>query len=113
MAERGLRGMRLGTQSMESAAHADLAERNDVHYDCPNGHVLTFPFSVEAEVPLSWECHCGSLALLRDGQRPEPTEERHQRTHWDMLMERRTIAELEDLLEERLQVLRESRAGAR
>lgn len=111
MAERGLRGMRLGTQSMESAAHADLAERNDVHYDCPNGHVLTFPFSVEADVPLSWECGCGGLALLRDGDRPEPQEVRSQRTHWDMLLERRTIPELEELLEERLELLRAGRAG--
>lgn len=113
MAERGLRGMRLGTQSMESAAHAELAERYDVHYDCPQGHIITMPFSVEAEVPLSWECHCGALALLRDGKRPEPEDVRHQRTHWDMLLERRTIEELEELLEERLQVLRESRAGVR
>ena len=64
MADRALRGMRLGTQSMETAAHAELAERVEVHYDCPNGHVLTFPFSVEADIPLSWECHCGALALL-------------------------------------------------
>jgi hypothetical protein len=96
---------------MESPATAELAERQDVHYDCPNGHVLTFPFSIEAEVPLSWECHCGALALLRDGDRPEPTTERTHRTHWDMLLERRTIPELEELLEERLELLRAGRVG--
>ncbi len=111
MADRALRGMRLGTQSMESAAHAELAERNDVHYDCPNGHVITMPFSVEADVPLSWECHCGSLALLRNGEQPEVKEARHARTHWDMLLERRTIPELEELLEERLELLRAGRLG--
>ncbi len=111
MADRALRGMRLGTQSMETAANAELAARVEVHYDCPNGHVLTMPFSVEADIPLSWECHCGSLALLRDGDRPEVKEERHQRTHWDMLLERRTIPELEELLEERLELLRAGRAG--
>lgn len=111
MADRALRGMRLGTQSMETAAHAELAERVEVHYDCPNGHVLTFPFSVEADIPLSWECHCGALALLRDGDRPEVKEERQARTHWDMLLERRTIPELEELLEERLELLRAGRAG--
>lgn len=111
MADRTLRGMRLGTQSMESPGSAELAERRDVHYDCPNGHVLTFPFSVEADVPLSWECGCGGLALLRDGDRPEPQEVRSQRTHWDMLLERRTIPELEELLEERLELLRAGRAG--
>lgn len=111
MADRALRGMRLGTQSMERTAGMELAERHDVTYDCPEGHVLTFPFSVEAEVPLSWECHCGAVAFLRDGVQPAPQEERHQRTHWDMLMERRTIEELEELLEERLEVLRASRGA--
>jgi hypothetical protein len=111
MADRALRGMRLGTQSMERTEGMDLAERREVHYDCPNGHILSFPFSVEADVPLSWECHCGALALLRNGERPEAKEERPQRTHWDMLLERRTIAELEELLEERLEVLRASRSG--
>ena len=111
MADRALRGMRLGTQSMETPANAELAERNDVHYDCPNGHVLTFPFSVEAEVPLSWECHCGALALLRDGEQPEPTDEKKVRSHWDMLLERRSIPELEELLDERLQLLRAGRIG--
>ena len=34
------------------------------------------------------------------------------RTHWDMLLERRSIPELEELLEERLTLLRASRAGS-
>jgi hypothetical protein len=112
MADRALRGMRLGTQSMETAAGAELAERTDVVYDCPNGHVVTMPFSVEAEVPAIWDCHCGTVALLRHGKMPEPGNVKVQRTHWDMLLERRTIGELEELLDERLEVLRTSRAGA-
>jgi hypothetical protein len=102
--------MRLGTQSMETTTHAELAERVEAHYDCPNGHITSLPFSIEADVPLSWECHCGALALLRDGDRPELPEQKAQRTHWDMLLERRTIAELEELLEERLELLRAGRA---
>jgi hypothetical protein len=31
---------------------------------------------------------------------------KHVRSHWDMLLERRTIAELEELLAERLELLR-------
>ncbi len=111
MADRALRGMRLGTQSLESFENAELAARRDVHYDCPNGHILTFPFSTEADVPLSGECHCGALALLRDGDQPEAKEEKAARTHWDMLLERRTIPELEELLEERLEYLRSMRAS--
>jgi len=34
------------------------------------------------------------------------------RTHWDMLLERRTVPELEELLEERLSLLRARRGAA-
>jgi hypothetical protein len=104
--------MRLGTQSMESASGAELADRRDATYDCPVGHILSMPFSIEAEIPSVWECHCGATALLRDGGRPDEHPVRHIRTHWDMLLERRTIEELEDLLEERLQMLRASRLAS-
>ncbi len=112
MADRALRGMRLGTQSMESASGAELADRREAIYDCPAGHVRSMPFSVEAEIPAIWECHCGATALLRDGGRPDDHPMRHIRTPWDMLLERRTIEDLEILLEERLQLLRASRLAS-
>lgn len=71
------------------------------------------PFSVEAEVPAVWECRCGAEAVIRDGEKPEPKPTKHVRTHWDMLLERRTIEDLEVLLQERLELLRESNAPAR
>ena len=43
------------------------------------------------------------------GPEPEAKPVKHVRTHWDMLLERRSIPELEELLEERLTLLRESR----
>ncbi len=65
------------------------------------------PFSVEAEIPPEWECKvCGAQALLVDGDGPEEKKAKPARTHWDMLMERRTREELEEVLEERLAVLR-------
>jgi hypothetical protein len=112
MADRALRGMRLGTQSMETTIGAELAAREDVTYDCPNGHVITMPFSVEADIPGVWDCHCGAVALVRHGDVPEFKVQRHVRTHWDMLRERRSIPELEQLLEERLVLLRAGRVGA-
>ena len=39
----------------------------------------------------------------------DETDEKAARSHWDMLLERRSRAELEELLEERLTLLRESR----
>ena len=107
MAERALRGSRLGAQSYENDEHVEMAERQAVAYSCPHGHEFTMPFSVEAEPPAVWECRvCGAEALRVEGERPEPKRVKPVRTHWDMLLERRSIAELEDLLAERLELLR-------
>lgn len=106
MADRSLRGMRIGARSMESDVGVEPAPRTDYYYDCPNGHVIVLPFSEEADVPAVWECRCGEEALRRDTERPEPKATKPARTHWDMLLERRTIPELQELLDERLALLR-------
>ena len=106
MADRSLRGMRIGANSMESEEGVEFAPRLQAYYDCPNGHTIVLPFSTEADVPVVWECRCGEEALLRDASKPEPMAGKPQRTHWDMLLERRTVGELEDLLAERLELLR-------
>lgn len=109
MAERSLRGSRLGSFSMETDEGVVPSERQIVRYTCPEGHVTELPFSIEAEVPPTWECRCGKDALLQGGEQPEAKATKPARTHWDMLLERRSIAELEVLLEERLDLLRASR----
>ena len=72
-------------------------------------------FSADAEPPQTWECRaCGAEALLQvDGAsvKLEESDQKAARTHWDMLLERRTRAELEELLEERLAFIR-ARRGA-
>ena len=108
-----LRGSRLGATSYETDDHVELAPRQVVTYDCPNGHTVTMPFSVEADVPAVWECRCGAEAVIRDGEKPETKPAKHVRTHWDMLLERRTIEDLEVLLTERLELLRGTRRPAR
>ncbi len=109
MADRTLRGTRLGTFSMESDTNVVPSARRITVYVCPQGHRIELPFSIEADVPPVWECRCGNEAKLLDGPTPEPKVTKHVRTHWDMLLERRSIPELEELLEERLTLLRESR----
>ncbi|MFV0463824.1 MAG: RNA polymerase-binding protein RbpA [Nostocoides sp.] len=109
MAERTLRGTRLGAFSMESDEGVVPSERRLTTYVCPQGHVTELPFSTEADVPATWECRCGEAALLKGGAEPEAKPVKPARTHWDMLLERRSIPELEELLEERLTLLRESR----
>jgi hypothetical protein len=109
MAERSLRGTNLSALSMETDTNVVLSERQIVRYVCPEKHISELPFSVEADVPSVWECRCGVEARLVDGPEPEYKNVKAVRTHWDMLLERRSIPELEDLLKERLALLRASR----
>jgi hypothetical protein len=91
---------------METEEGVELAPRQVAVYDCPAGHVTQLPFAVEADVPSTWECRCGAEAVLRNGDAPEAKAVKPVRTHWDMLLERRSVADLEVLLEERLTKLR-------
>lgn len=109
MADRSLRGMSIGSKSMETDENVDFAPRLETRYLCPNGHTIILPFSTEAEIPVVWECRCGEEALLADAEKPEEISGKAIRTHWDMLLERRTLDELKELLEERLALLRSGR----
>ncbi|WP_338813399.1 RNA polymerase-binding protein RbpA [Dermacoccus nishinomiyaensis] len=109
MAERSLRGTNLSTLSLETDEGIAFSERQMVSDKCAQGHVIELPFSVEADVPALWECRCGLEALLVDGPEPDRKPTKPARTHWDMLLERRSVEELEELLDERLTLLRESR----
>jgi hypothetical protein len=101
-----MRGTRLGARSYESDAHVALAERLVIAYECDQKHQTLVPFSVEAEeIPFAWTCRCGRSATRPDVSAPDAKPEKHVRTHWDMLLERRSIADLEELLAERLALL--------
>ncbi|HEY0487198.1 MAG TPA: RNA polymerase-binding protein RbpA [Mycobacteriales bacterium] len=111
MGERTLRGSRLGAVSYETERNTELAARQQAEYACPKGHRFTVPFSVEAEIPSVWECKAdGTTGKLVDGAEPETKKSKPARTHWDMLLERRSIADLEEVLAERLEVLRGRRS---
>ncbi|EID56250.1 RNA polymerase-binding protein RbpA [Saccharomonospora xinjiangensis] len=110
MADRVLRGSRLGAVSYETDRNHDLAPRRTVRFKCPKGHEFEVPFSDDAEIPAVWECRLhGSESEIIDGGTPEPKEAKPPRTHWDMLLERRSIPELEELLNERLTELKNRR----
>jgi hypothetical protein len=107
MAYRSLRGMSLGSRSMEKDTGIQFAPRSMVRFDCPDGHQTILPMSDDADLPAIWECRCGKTALRQNATMPEPKKpKRSPRTHWDMLLERRTRDDLEELLTERLQLLR-------
>ncbi len=107
MADKSLKGHGLGSRSLADTSGVELAARQDIAFDCPNGHHFTRTFAVEAELPTIWECpRCGQVARRSDGVEPEAKQVKPQRTHWDMLRERRSIPELEEILAERLEEIR-------
>jgi hypothetical protein len=117
MSQSSMRGMRLGSQSLESERNVSFEARTVHSYLCPQGHVSELKFSATAEVPETWECKsCARTAvLLIDGVPVEPIgkDEKTPRSHWEMLLERRTVDELQILLDEQLVNLRARRESAR
>lgn len=101
-----MRGTRLGSQSYEVDRGLPV-ERLLTTYVCPEGHSKTLPFASEAdEVPDVWSCECGLVGTRLGSSVSQPAAIKHVKTHWDMLMERRTRKDLEELLSERVQLLR-------
>jgi hypothetical protein len=112
-----MRGIRLGRQSLESDKGVELAQRISVHFRCLNNHEFEIPFAHDAEMPQTWDCaRCSAVAIrLEGGVEIETTGlsvEEH-RTHFDMVLERRSREELEELLEEMLSQMRDRRARGR
>ena len=102
-----------------------LTMRGELFYETqatPRAGVLVFPeafglsdharsraerLAGQGYVALACDLH--GEAKLIDGPEPERKPVKPARTHWDMLLERRSVPELEELLDERLTLLRESR----
>lgn len=112
MSDRSLRGMRLGAQSMETESGVEPAPRQRVEYRCKDGERVFVTFSSEAEIPPVWVSKTGKEAIIVDGEKPVNPNDKPIRTHWDMLLERRSVAELEQILKDRLTKLRERRRSA-
>lgn len=116
MAERNLRGMRLGSQSLQSEVGVEFVPRRKSVYRTADGSTFEVTFASDAEIPEVWESpRSGQEGRLvaEDGSLVESVvvETKAPRTHWDMLLERRTRPELEELLQERLALLRARRGS--
>jgi hypothetical protein len=106
--------MRLGTQSLQSEEGVEFSPRKKSVYRTPDGSTFEVVFSAEAEIPDVWESpKSGQEGILLDAAgvavESEQAESKAPRSHWDMLLERRSRAELEELLQERLAFLRARR----
>ena len=95
MADRSLRGMRLGSQSLQSEEGVEFASRRKSIYQTEDGKTFDVVFSSDAEIPEVWSSpRTGQEGRLigDDGDlvKTEEVEIKAPRTHWDMLLERRT-----------------------
>jgi hypothetical protein len=115
MSEKRLRGTRLGSISNEREDGATFAETIRVTFRTVDGEDFAVTFAADIELPYQWENpQTGKIGrrLLPDGslitgEDPNaPTPPAATVTPWEQLMKRRTIPELEELLEERLAELR-------
>jgi thioesterase domain-containing protein len=114
MADRQMRGSRLGAVSYEVDRNHNLAPRQMARYRTENGDEFDMQFADDAETPGTWLCRNGMEGrLVEGGDLAEPKKKvKVPRTHWDMLRERRSIEELEELLKERLEIIKSRRRGS-
>ena len=118
MADRSLRGMRLGSQSLQSEEGVEFSPRKKSLYRTEDGATFEVMFAADADVPETWESPRTGLEGRLVGEdgglvQSAVVETKAPRTHWDMLLERRTRPELEELLQERLELLRARRGQAK
>ena len=105
-----LRGSRVGAGRMGEADRGDLAPRQRLEFYCANGHVTILKFSLDADLPQTWDCSsCGEPAGL-DREAP-PGTNRHEpyKTHLAYVRERRSDSDGEALLAEALAKVAERR----
>ncbi|MDR1711943.1 MAG: RNA polymerase-binding protein RbpA [Propionibacteriaceae bacterium] len=104
------RGYNMNSPRFLRTSAVELAPREEIGFECANGHTFFIMFALEANFPTDWDCpRCGAASKRTDGTVGEVKQPRKTRRHWDMLRERRSIAELEALLAERLAEVRKER----
>jgi RNA polymerase-binding protein len=86
------------------------APRTNVQYFCPHGHDFSVLFvdDPEVKIPSVWDCRQHGCDSDRAGA-PKSPAPKQPRSHWDRLLMRRSIEELEALLAERLALVKRMR----
>lgn len=114
MSAEPIRGHSLNSRSLVSETGIELEPRNTVTYICSECSTeLNVPLAADADVPESWPCRrCGATAFHEGStarSNDEAPPERLGKTPFEMLLERRTREDLEQILQERLAYLRARR----
>jgi hypothetical protein len=112
-----LRGTRLGSISTESEEGVEFVERHSVTFRTEAGEEFSVNFMVGVDLPYDWRSprtsHVGRRLDSKGkpivGDDPNaPTPAAPPVTHWEQLMKRRTIEELEVILTDRIIEMRAS-----
>jgi hypothetical protein len=117
-----------GTDGVPEIAPKEIAPRIEATYECERGHAFAVVLALGAEVPVPWDCYCGKPARLQGA--PEDAGEGHPfpayttpatgkykradqgKSPHDHLHERRSDADLEEILAESVAALRAQRGAA-
>jgi hypothetical protein len=84
----------------------DTVARVETSFRCQAGHTFSKVFAADVKSPETWDCpHCGGIGTCESLAGPGVTPAAN-RTHWDMILERRSLDELADMVTERLSQLR-------
>ena len=111
MNDKRLRGSRLGSISMETEEGVDFVETQLVTFRTEDGEEFTVTFMKDVELPYDWTSpHTSKVGRRLDsagkpivGDDPNaPAPAAPTVTHWEQLMKRRTIPELEAILADRI-----------
>lgn len=115
MSEKRLRGTRLGAISFETEEGVDFVATQTVTFRTDDGEEFQVTFMDGVELPFDWTSpHTGKTGRRLDergkpvqGIDPNaPTPPAPTVTHWEQLLKRRTIEELEVILAERREEMR-------
>ena len=113
MSREPIRGTSLGSRSLTSDVGIELEDRVVTTFSCSQCESgFTVPFAAEAEIPDAWVCSsCGAEAIRAGAKVKSGSQEPEKvgKTPYEMLLERRSVDELELILEERLSYLRARR----
>ena len=117
MSNKRMQGTRLGSISSESEEGVDFVDRHDVTFRTSDGEEFVVTFMTGVDLPYDWRSPRSSNIGRRldakgkpiQGDDPNaPAPAAPTVTHWEQLMKRRTIEELEVILQERITAMRAS-----
>jgi hypothetical protein len=111
MNNKQLRGTRLGSISHQSEEGVEFVETENVTFRTEDGEEFTVTFMSGVEVPFDWVSPRSSKVGRRLDAKGKPIQGDDPNapspipptvTHWEQLMKRRTIEELEIILADRI-----------